>query len=435
MERPGRGGHRSEAEDSRAGPGPIDPPPGETESMGFNATTYNATSAATVVREFDYDDTNRMRAVKHDGVVVMNYLYNGKGERVYKTGGGNAVTMLYDEAGKWIGDYDGNGQPIQQVIWLDDLPVGLLVGAGANQKLYYIEADMLGTPRVVIDPARNVAVWRWDLAGEAFGDSAPEQDVDGDGIALVFDMRFQGQKYDAASGLSYNYFRDYDPATGRYVQSDPIGLDGGISTYGYAGANSLVFFDPLGLQQRAGAGWYVMGLHTNVNAQRSVNVGHAWISLRAVGATEVHTYSVWPDGRVTTGGTRDPIPDNGDLSDMRRDMEALHGYPEATQSVFFLLNPAQKRRLDRFMSQDFEYDTGDYNCADFSVGALRSATGISLDVSDISSAWVSVPSELSRKIDAFHDPVEGFEDVVIANGVRAVSPTGQRRVINFMRGN
>ncbi|HEY1137062.1 MAG TPA: RHS repeat-associated core domain-containing protein [Xanthomonadaceae bacterium] len=231
-------------------PGPGDPlPPIETESTGFNATTYSATSAATVVREFDYDDTNRMRAVKHDGVVVMSYLYNGKGERVYKTGGGNAVTTLHDEAGKWIGDYDGNGQPIQQVIWLDDLPVGLLVGAGANQKLYYIEADMLGTPRVVIDPARNVAVWRWDLAGEAFGDSAPEQDVDGDGIPLVFDMRFPGQRYDAASGLNYNYFRDYDPNTGRYLQSDPIGLDGGISTYGYVGANSLGFVDPLGLQR------------------------------------------------------------------------------------------------------------------------------------------------------------------------------------------
>jgi RHS repeat-associated protein len=231
-------------------PGPGDPPPpGETESLGFNATTYSATSATSVEREFDYDDTNRMRAVKHDGVVVMNYLYNGKGERVHKSGGGNAMTTLYDEGGKWIGDYDGNGQPIQQVIWLDDLPVGLLVGAGANQKLYYIEADMLGTPRVVIDPARNVAVWRWDLAGEAFGDSAPEQDVDGDGIALVFDMRFPGQRYDAATGLNYNYFRDYDPATGRYVQSDPIGINGGPSTYGYAGSNPINGLDRFGLER------------------------------------------------------------------------------------------------------------------------------------------------------------------------------------------
>ena len=143
---------------------------------------------------------------------------------MYRSGGGQSITTLYDDGGKWIGDYDGNGQPIQQVIWMDDLPVGLLVGAGANQKLYYIEADALGTPRVVTDPVHNLAVWTWSLEGEAFGDSAPNQDADGDGIALVFDMRFPGQRYDSATGMSYNYFRDYEAATGRYGESDPIGL-------------------------------------------------------------------------------------------------------------------------------------------------------------------------------------------------------------------
>ena len=121
------------------------------------------------------------------------------------------------------------------------------MGAGANQKLYYIEADALGTPRVVIDPTRNVAVWRWNLADEAFGDSAPNQDVDGDGTAFVFDMRFPGQRYDSATGLNYNYFRDYDPGTGRYAQSDPIGLGGGMTTYSYAEGSPLVYSDPEGL--------------------------------------------------------------------------------------------------------------------------------------------------------------------------------------------
>ena len=58
---------------------------------------------------------------------------------------------------------------------------------------------------------------------------------------------FPGQRYDSASGLSQNYFRDYEAGTGRYVQSDPIGLDGGISTYGYVGGNSLIGIDPKGL--------------------------------------------------------------------------------------------------------------------------------------------------------------------------------------------
>jgi RHS repeat-associated protein len=203
--------------------------------------------ATAALHDFMCDDANRMRQVTRDGVVAMSYLYNGKGEQVYKTGSSKTITTVYDEAGHWIGDYDANEQPVQQAIWLDDLPVGLLVGAGVNQKLYYIEADALGTPRVVIDPDRNVAVWNWSLANEAFGDGAPNEDPDADGIGFVFDMRMPGQRWDSATGMSQNGFRDYDAATGRYAQSDPVGLGGGISTYGYVGGNSFLFADTFGL--------------------------------------------------------------------------------------------------------------------------------------------------------------------------------------------
>ena len=46
---------------------------------------------------------------------------------------------------------------------------------------------------------------------------------------------------------NYNYFRDYDPAIGRYVESDPIGLGGGLNTYAYVGGDPLAAFDRLGL--------------------------------------------------------------------------------------------------------------------------------------------------------------------------------------------
>ncbi|MWK59987.1 RHS repeat protein, partial [Pseudomonas otitidis] len=60
-------------------------------------------------------------------------------------------------------------------------------------------------------------------------------------------LRFPGQVADAHSGLYYNYFRDYDPETGRYVESDPIGLGGGLNTYGYVQGNPVKLVDLLGL--------------------------------------------------------------------------------------------------------------------------------------------------------------------------------------------
>ena len=60
-------------------------------------------------------------------------------------------------------------------------------------------------------------------------------------------LRYPGQYFDQETGLNYNYFRDYEPSTGRYVESDPIGLKGGASTFSYVQLNPLSFIDPKGL--------------------------------------------------------------------------------------------------------------------------------------------------------------------------------------------
>jgi RHS repeat-associated protein len=61
-------------------------------------------------------------------------------------------------------------------------------------------------------------------------------------------LRFPGQYRDEETGLNQNYFRDYDSRTGRYIQADPIGLDGGMNLYGYVLGNPIRFIDPFGLE-------------------------------------------------------------------------------------------------------------------------------------------------------------------------------------------
>ncbi len=248
-------------------PPPDDSPPADptesaayagTEQVGIGLEDGDEVPPGILEQVFVYSAANRLASLSVEGQPIMSYRYNGHGERVYRSGSGQTAYTLFDPAGHWIGDYDENGKALQQAIWLGGrgpspgqaLPVGLLVRHGGETRLYHIEADALGTPRAVIDPTRGTlgtVVWRWDLSGEAFGEDAPNEDPDGDGTRFVLDLRFPGQQYDSASGLNYNYFRDYDAATGRYSQSDLIGLAGGISTYGYVGGNPMSYVDPLGL--------------------------------------------------------------------------------------------------------------------------------------------------------------------------------------------
>ena len=103
---------------------------------------------------------------------------------------------------------------------------------------YYVFADSLGSPRSLVQASTNAEVWRWD--SDPYGNAAPSGQV-------TYNMRFPGQIADIETGLFQNGFRDYDPVAGRYIQSDPIGLKGGLSRYAYVGGNPLSFVDPLGL--------------------------------------------------------------------------------------------------------------------------------------------------------------------------------------------
>lgn len=112
--------------------------------------------------------------------------------------------------------------------------------------MYDIHTDQLNTPRVVTDKNGTV-VWRWDSA--PFGEDLPDENPGHSGTENDFalNLRFPGQYYDKETNLHYNYFRDYDPKTGQYTQSDPLGLLAGINTYAYVDGNPLTIADPYGL--------------------------------------------------------------------------------------------------------------------------------------------------------------------------------------------
>ena len=153
--------------------------------------------------------------------------------------------FAFDEAGKLLGSYDITGSPQFELIYFENRPIAQ-INAGL---IYTIHTDHLNTPRAMTDSSGTV-VWSWH--GKPFGDSAPNEDPDGDNTNITLNLRFPGQYYDQETGLHYNYFRYYDPSAGRYITSDPIGLEGGLNTYAYVGGNPLSYIDPEGLSSFLG---------------------------------------------------------------------------------------------------------------------------------------------------------------------------------------
>jgi RHS repeat-associated protein len=179
---------------------------GQTATYSYDADG-NITSDGT--HTYSYDDSGRLTQVDSN---TATYQYNGLGQRVEKTAGGVTTVFVYDEAGHLLGEYTPTGTLIAEHIWLNDRPIGVKTSTG----MYYVHADPLGAPRYITNSSKTV-VWQWNSG--PFGNGAPTG-------SLTYNLRFPGQYYDAETGKNYNYFRDYDPTIGRYIESDPIGLLG-----------------------------------------------------------------------------------------------------------------------------------------------------------------------------------------------------------------
>ncbi len=186
---------------------------------------------------------------KPDNTLIASYYYDHQNLRTRKVTtaaapqGVGKTFYHYDQAGHLIAETTPGNTPQATYIWNGDVLTGFIVHQ-PTRTVYTVQTDHLGSPFQVRTLAGQV-VWRWE--SEAFGKTAPNEDVDGDGNKLTLNLRFPGQYFDRESGLHYNWNRYYSPRLGRYLSPDPIGLAGGLNLYVYANQNPLTFTDPLGL--------------------------------------------------------------------------------------------------------------------------------------------------------------------------------------------
>jgi len=200
---------------------------------------------------YRYDGYNQLVEVR-DGAdqVVSRYGYDAFGYRISKqltdvgaarSGLAPGLTLFLQASEGLLAEMDSSGQLMRSYGWEPGQPYSTApLFQRSGNDYYYYHNDNLGTPWLVTNTGGQV-VWSAQ-SYSAFGTPTVASG------ALAFQpWRFPGQYEDAETGLYYNLRRYYDPAIGRYISSDPIGLAGGPNLYAYASADPVNLYDPRGL--------------------------------------------------------------------------------------------------------------------------------------------------------------------------------------------
>ena len=200
------------------------------KSFGYDNNGNTATEGA---RQYIYNQNQRLMQV-NDGGMTANYGYNGNGQRVKKVVNGVTTVFHYSLSGQIIAESNSAGSITAEYVYLNSQPLAKIEGSN----VYYYHNDHLATPQKMTD-STGAVVWSADY--KPFGEATITVSL------ITNNLRFPGQYYDQETGLNYNYFRDYNPVIGRYIEADPIGQRGGINPFIYTANNPIRFIDPYGL--------------------------------------------------------------------------------------------------------------------------------------------------------------------------------------------
>jgi RHS repeat-associated protein len=201
-----------------------------TNAVG-DVTAFTGTDG--VANTLTYDPFGRLASHTKSGATTT-YTVNALDQRINKTGPTIIDTRyVYGGQNQLLGER--NASNWTSYVWNGDEPVALVRGT----QIYYLHADHLGRPQLATNASRSV-VWKANY-------TAFNRGVNVDSIGGL-NLGNPGQYLDAESGLWHNGYRDYDYTTGRYLQSDPIGLAGGTNTFVYVGGNPISWIDPYGLE-------------------------------------------------------------------------------------------------------------------------------------------------------------------------------------------
>jgi RHS repeat-associated protein len=201
-------------------------------SYGFDSNGNTTSQAA---RQYTYNQNQRLVQVV-DGAMTATYTYDGSGQRVKKVVNGVTTIFHYDEGGQLIAESNSSGAVTAVYVYLNGQPLAKIEGPN----VYYYHNDALGTPQKMTD-ASGTVVWAADY--KPFGEATVTIST------ITNNLRFTGQYFDQETGLHYNYYRDYNPVIGRYIEGDPIGIEKGKNhLYVYTSNNPVNATDPTGLR-------------------------------------------------------------------------------------------------------------------------------------------------------------------------------------------